>query len=254
MKKKDRQKEILKFIQKNGEVHSITLCRKFNVVEMTIRRDLKELEEQNKIIRTHGGAIAVEKKTFDAPTSLKSRLKINHSEKERIIEEASKFIQPNENVFLASGSTITLLSEFLINKMPLTVVTDAVNIAYSLCQDEYIHTVILGGELRSHSLTATGQITINNLKHFKLSKAFIGINGIDINGDIYTSSIVESSLLEQLFNSVESIYVLADSSKLFKTDFVKIERSQPYTLITTKNITSEERKKLESKKIRVMTL
>lgn len=235
MNKQERQQQIINYIHEVGEVQTPTLCRKFHIVAMTARRDLSELEAQGVIVRTHGGAIAKEKKTFDTQTPLLLRLKLNHEQKENIAELAKKMLQPHDCVFIASGSTIDIFSKKLIHYLPLTVVSDAVNIAYHLNQDPHLHIYLVGGELRNNSFTLTGSIAETNVKQFRLTKAFISVNGIDEEGNLYTSSVVESGLLEVLFKNVENIYVLCDSSKLGNKDFIKISHLPSYTLITDSN-------------------
>ena len=73
MTKQERQKAILALLQEKGELHVQTICRSFHIVAMTARRDLMELEQMGALIRTHGGAIAKEKKTFDAQTPFAKR-------------------------------------------------------------------------------------------------------------------------------------------------------------------------------------
>jgi len=107
-----------------------------------------------------------------------------------------------------------------------------VNVAYELYQDSRLTIFMLGGELRSNSLTLTGPIAQTNLKQFQLSKAFLSVNAIDEKGNLYTDSVVESGLLETLFSIVEEVYVLCDSSKLNSRDFIAISHEQSYTLIT----------------------
>lgn len=233
MTKQERQHAILSLLQDRGELQIQTICRQFHIVPMTARRDLAELEAAGSLIRTHGGAIAKEKKTFDAQTPLASRLRTHTSEKEAIAQYAVTLLEPHDAIFIASGSTIDIFARKLLHRMPLSIVTDAVNVAYQLNQDSHLHIFMVGGELRSNSLTLTGSIAQNNLKQFRLRKAFISVNGIDEDGCLYTSSVVESGLLEELFRAVEEIYVLADSSKLGRKDFVTIQRDRPFTLITS---------------------
>ena len=84
MKKQERQAKILAILKEKGEIHTSTLCREFDIVEMTIRRDFMEMERRKEIIRTHGGAIAVEKKVADVDTPLTKRLTLYTKEKEQI--------------------------------------------------------------------------------------------------------------------------------------------------------------------------
>lgn len=232
MTKKERQQAILSLLQERGELHVQTICRIFHIVPMTVRRDLMELEQQGSIIRTHGGAIAKEKKTFDTETPLLKRRKINITEKQFIAEKAKKFIDKEDAIFIGSGSTMDLFSQSLLYYLPLTIVTDAINVAYTLYQDSRLHIYVLGGELRSNSLTLTGPLTQSALRHFQLKKAFFSVNAIDEQGKLYTSSIVESDLLQNLFTIVEDVYILCDSKKLGMKDFISIEHNRHYTLIT----------------------
>lgn len=232
MKKQERQAAILSLLQEKGEVHTAMICRTFDIVEMTVRRDFMEMEARGEIIRTHGGAIAIEKKTSDAQTPLMKRLKTNTESKHRIAICAKSFVQPNDAIFIASGSTIDIFAQTLFHSMPLTIVTGAINVAFHLYQDSRLQIYMLGGELRSNALTLTGTIAESNLQRFRLKKAFISVNAIDEKGNLYTSSVVESPLLKELFKRVETVYVLADATKLGKKDLVAIEHPKRYTLIT----------------------
>lgn len=232
MTKQERQFAIYQYLQDKGELHVQNICRTFHVVEMTVRRDLKELEDQGLLIRTHGGAIAKEKKTYDVQTPLLKRMKVQFDEKMRIAQCASQFLSPNDTVFIGSGSTVDMFAQTLFHQIPLTIVTDAINIVYHLYQDPHLHIYMIGGEVRSNSLTLTGPIAQENLKQFQLKKAFISVNGIDEKGQLYTSSVVESALLEILFQNVDQVYVLCDHTKLRKKDLIVIQHRLPYILIT----------------------
>ena len=203
---------------------------------MTARRDLKELEEQGKLIRTHGGAaLPPEKEDVNLPFF--QRTKINSAQKLAIAAKACSFLKAGQHIFLASGTTVHAFAQSLKESIPLTVITDAVNISYELSAFSNIHLLSVGGELRPNSLTLTGKIAEENLSHFQMDAAFIGINGIDRDGNIYVSSIVESSILNVLFDRVPDIYILADASKLDQKDFVHVGTlDSRHTLITTKEI------------------
>lgn len=232
MTKQERQKAILALLQEKGELHVQTICRNFHIVAMTARRDLMELEQMGVLIRTHGGAIAKEKKTFDAQTPFAKRRKLHTKQKQQIARIAKSFLKEHDRIFLASGSTMDIFASSLMRALPLTIVTDAVNVAYDLYQDTRLSIYMLGGELRRNSLTLTGPIAQANLRQFQLTKAFLSVNAIDEKGNLYTDSVVESGLLETLFSIVEEVYVLCDSSKLNTRDFIAISHEQSYTLIT----------------------
>lgn len=236
MNKATRQQEILNLLISKERIEITELCDRFHIVPMTARRDLKELEEQGKLIRTHGGAaLPPEKEDVNLPFF--QRTKINSAQKLAIAAKARSFLKAGQHIFLASGTTVHAFAQSLKESIPLTVITDAVNISYELSAFSNIHLLSVGGELRPNSLTLTGKIAEENLSHFQMDAAFIGINGIDRDGNIYVSSIVESSILNVLFDRVPDIYILADASKLDQKDFVHVGTlDSRHTLITTKEI------------------
>ncbi len=236
MNKATRQQEILNLLISKERIEITELCDRFHIVPMTARRDLKELEEQGKLIRTHGGAaLPPEKEDVNLPFF--QRTKINSAQKLAIAAKACSFLKAGQHIFLASGTTVHAFAQSLKESIPLTVITDAVNISYELSAFSNIHLLSVGGELRPNSLTLTGKIAEENLSHFQMDAAFIGINGIDRDGNIYVSSIVESSILNVLFDRVPDIYILADASKLGQKDFVHVGAlDSRHTLITTNEI------------------
>ena len=236
MNKSERQQEILKLLTSKERVDITELCDIFHIVPMTARRDLKELEQQGKLIRTHGGAaLPPEKEDLSLPFF--QRTKIHAAQKLAIAARAQSFLQKHQHIFLASGTTVHAFAQSIDRSLPLTVITDAVNIAYELSSYPNIHLLSVGGELRPNSLTLTGKIAEDNLSNFHLDAAFIGINGIDSEGSIYVSSIVESSILQILFDRVPNIYILADDSKINQKDFVQVgSLNSSHTLITTGEI------------------
>lgn len=165
-------------------------------------------------------------------TPLTKRLTLYTKEKEQIAGYAKTLLKPNDHIFLASGSTIQILAKSLLHYIPLVIVSDAINIATTLYEDPRLSIYMLGGELKSNAFTLTGAIAENNLRQFRLDKAFISVNGMDEEGQLYTSSVVESKLLELLFHQVNEVYVLLDASKFYKKDFVAIHTDAPYTIIS----------------------
>ena len=236
MNKTERHQEILNLLISKERIEINELCEMFHIVPMTARRDLKELEEQGKLIRTHGGAaLPPEKEDVNLPFF--QRTKINSAQKLAIAAKACSFLKAGQHIFLASGTTVHAFAQSLKESIPLTVITDAVNISYELSAFSNIHLLSVGGELRPNSLTLTGKMAEENLSHFQMEAAFIGINAIDLDGNIYVSSIVESSILHVLFERVPHIYILADASKLGQKDFVHVGTlDSRHTLITTKEI------------------
>lgn len=236
MNKLERHQKIIHYLQSKEEIEISEICEMFHVVPMTARRDLKELEAKGKLIRTHGGAKCLTTFANDTVLPFIHRTAIHTDEKKAIADAALAFVHNGQRIFLASGTTVHAFAQNLKNIGHLKIVTDAINIAYDLSSFPNISLICIGGEIRQKSLTATGKMAETHLNSFQLDSAFIGINGIDENGNIYLSSMAESSIVQNLCERVPNLYFLTDSSKIGKKDFIYIGTLQKgYTLITNKN-------------------
>ena len=254
MKKEIRQEKILKYLSRSGRVSISEICTMFDVVPMTARRDLRELETANKLIRTHGGATLPSPSINDTLLPFHQRLTRNIKQKEAIAQAALPYIQNKHHIFLASGTTVHILAQNLKNAGNLNIVTDAVNISYELSCYPNIHLISLGGEIRHNSLTTTGPIAENNLNSFQLDCAFIGVNAIDEEGNVFLSSMAEASIVRLLCHMTPEIYFLADETKLMKKDFIYIcQLGNGRNLITNPTISESCIKTYESLGARVIT-
>ena len=169
MNKTERHQEILNLLISKERIEINELCEMFHIVPMTARRDLKELEEQGKLIRTHGGAaLPPEKEDVNLPFF--QRTKINTAQKLAIAAKARTFLKAGQHIFLASGTTVHAFAQSLNDTLPLTVITDAVNIAYELSTFPNIQLLSVGGELRPNSLTLTGKMAEENLSNFQMER------------------------------------------------------------------------------------
>ena len=224
MKKDIRQQKILDYLSHFERISISEICEIFGIVPMTARRDLKELEDDHKLIRTHGGATLPSLSIHDTTLPFHQRMTQNIELKESIARAALPYIQNRHHIFLASGTTVHMFATMLKDSGTLNIVTDAVNISYELSSYPNIHLISLGGEIRHNSLTTTGQIAESNLNSFQLDCAFIGVNAVDEEGNIFLGSMAEASIVRLLCHMVPEIYFLADETKLMKKDFTRCLR------------------------------
>lgn len=97
----ERHQYILNKLQKDGNLNVIELCNELKVSSVTIRKDLKALEDKNLLFRTHGGAALNNLYIFDRPVNEKE--KIQSDEKMNIGAAAAALIQDNDSIIIASG-------------------------------------------------------------------------------------------------------------------------------------------------------
>lgn len=229
--KKNRFKQILHQLSTHGSLQVVEIAEQLNVSPMTIRRDLRELEARSLLIRTHGGAIASHLPTSDIPFSFRSS--INRELKEEIAHAAASTVYGGERLFLASGSTVTAFSNELSSKPDLTIITDSVNIAYTISSKNSAQVVIIGGAINPTTMATEGMMTENMIDSFTYDAAYLGATAIGLDGQIYLGSLSELGIMRKLLSMACRIYILADHTKLGKSDFVKAGNLKPnFTLIT----------------------
>lgn len=198
----------------------VDLCADLNVSSVTIRKDLKLLEDKHLIFRTHGGGTLSNPYTSDRPVNEKE--KIRSEEKARIGLKAASLVAPNDCIVIASGTTVLSLARSIQPQGNLTVITAALNVASVLVHKPEIEVLLLGGILRKSSTSVTGTYAEKILDDFSCSKLFLGVDGIDIEFGLTTTNVMEAQLNRKMIKASQKTIVLADSSKFGKRGFGRI--------------------------------
>jgi DeoR family transcriptional regulator of aga operon len=216
----ERHQFILSKLQKEGKVNVLDLCAALNVSSVTIRKDLKLLEDKNLLFRTHGGGTSSNPYTIDRPVNEKE--KIRSEEKMDIGAAAAKLIEPDDCIIIASGTTVLSLARNIKPEGHLTVITAALNVATELNHHPQVEVLVLGGILRKSSSSATGLYAERVLDDFSCSKLFLGVDGIDLDFGLTTTHVQEAQLNRKMIAASQKTIVLADSSKFGKRGFGRI--------------------------------
>lgn len=216
----ERHQYILAKLKKEGKVNVLDLCSELNVSSVTIRKDLKMLEDKDLLYRTHGGGTSSNPYTIDRPVNEKE--KIRSDEKHSIGSVAASLVEPNDCVIIASGTTVLSLARHIKPVGTLTVITAALNVATELNRHPEIEVLVLGGILRKSSSSGTGMYAEKILDDFSCSKLFLGVDGIDIDFGLTTTNVQEAQLNRKMIAASQKTIVLADSSKFGKRGFGRI--------------------------------
>ncbi|HAU38971.1 MAG TPA: DeoR/GlpR transcriptional regulator, partial [Phycisphaerales bacterium] len=151
-----RREEIQRILQSRQQVSISQLARRFGVSEMTIRRDLDQLESQGRVRRTHGGALPAERMVFEF--DFVARRQANRPAKQAIAAEAVKHVRPGHRLILDTGTTTLELARLLKPIEDLTVITPSLAVASELQYCDNVQTVLLGGVVRRGSPDLTGMV------------------------------------------------------------------------------------------------
>ena len=213
----ERHKFIKEQLAKNGFVRVQDLADQLGVTGATIRKDLRILESQNVLYRTHGSASPVKPHVMDI--SITEKQTQNIALKKMIADAAQRTITPDDAIILASGSTVTSFAEILHPIGNINVVTPSLGIAVLLNEKENIKVLVLGGEMYKNSLSVRGSYAEMGLANVSCSKLFIGCDGIDFESGITCATVEEARLTNAMMKVASKTVVLADSSKFGRRGF-----------------------------------
>lgn len=232
-----RQQELLQHLGGTGTGSIEELCKLFDVSEMTIRRDLSELQEKGLLIRTHGGAKLTESKFFEISFSAKSNQFVQ--EKMKIAEQAARFIEPGQRIVVDSGTTAGHITRY-IKEQRLTVITNALNVVTDLVDSPSIDLHICGGSFRRGIAASIGPMTVSCFEAYRCDLLFLGVDGIDSSGTLTVPDMQEAMVKQAMMEIAEKVIVLADHSKIGRNSLGVIgQLSSVDTLITGSDAPSE---------------
>lgn len=233
---KERQSKIEQIIMEQGSASVQKLSEMFNVSEVTIRKDLDELQKENRVVRTHGGAVV---KYQSRPKVCFQNLAIFCvEEKQQIARKALEFIENGDSIILDGSTTVFELAQ-LINASELTdllIITTSVRMA-QVFDREAIEVVIVGGTLDRKLNTVIGPIAEKNLASMNADKCFVGINGIDETYGFSTDGFSDAATKARICESSKQSFVLADYTKFNKRYIAKamdIDRNVSYIITDQK--------------------
>ncbi len=208
-----RRNAIVKLIDENGTVSFSQLKDAFpNVSEMTLRTDLKLLDEARRILRIHGGAKSVQV-LIGTDDFLNRKSVRNIPQKQTIAEKALTLLRPDTTVFLDSGSTATVLARQFPDQSNL-IYTTGLSCATELANLSQPAVMLPGGKLNRYSQSVFGFSAIKELEGVNFHQAFLGITGYHTAVG-FTCGIRDEAILKQTaVRQSEQVIVLMDSSKL----------------------------------------
>ncbi|MDD6253617.1 MAG: DeoR/GlpR family DNA-binding transcription regulator [Candidatus Cryptobacteroides sp.] len=247
----ERHKFIKEQLAKNGFIRVQDIADQLGVTGATIRKDLRILESQNVLYRTHGSASPVKPHVMDVSIHEKS---IQHTaEKQAIALAAQKLIQPDDAVILASGSTVTAFADILKPVDTINIVTPSVGIAVIMNEKDNVKVLLLGGEMYKNSLSVRGGYAEAGLINVSCSKIFIGCDGIDLASGVTCATIEEARLTNAMMKVCSQTVVLADSSKFGRRGFGRIGSIEDIDIIITDSgIPDSIREKIEEAGVHII--
>jgi DeoR family fructose operon transcriptional repressor len=246
----ERRKHIIEIIEETKAVSVQDLSQRFAVATETIRRDLKKLEAEGVLKRTHGGAI-VEESISVLPFAQRSNQYMN--EKRMIATRAAKLIQDGQTLILDGGTTTLQLARSLIHKKDLTVVTNSLAIATELAYVPGVTVEVVGGILRKAELSLVGPTAKQFIERIRVDWTFLAAAGITVDHGPAVSNNFEAEIKTVMAEAATSSVLLVDSSKLGRPAMVSyLSLGKLDMIITDKNADKDVLHALEGEGIKVL--
>jgi len=215
-----RREKILELLKEDGSAKVIQLSKIFKVSEVTIRQDLEKLEQDSLVKRAHGGAFLME--VEDHVRSCELLNQANLDKKAVIGQQAAQLIEEGEAIILDSGSTTTEIAKNLIGRKNLTVITNALNIALILGAETGIDVIVTGGEFKPPTLSLTGQKSADFFHDIQVDKLFLATAGISLRSGLTYPSLSDIVVKKAMIDVAETVYLVADSTKIGKGAFASL--------------------------------
>ncbi|MBP3952416.1 DeoR/GlpR family DNA-binding transcription regulator [Bacillus suaedae] len=231
----ERQQKILALLIARNTIKMQDIIDETGASESTIRRDLQKLERAGKLKRLHGGATILQKK-LDEPTIAEKTTKNSH-EKHQIAKKAAEFVEDGDCIFLDAGTSTIEIIPYLKGKDVVVVTNGLMNIP--LLMELEVETHVIGGYVKSGTGAFIGRSAIKTLETFRFDKAFLGVNGISINGDCTTPDPQEAFIKEYTIERSKQSFLLADHSKFGEVSFSTFAKVEDVTVITSSLIEKE---------------
>jgi DeoR family transcriptional regulator of aga operon len=247
----DRHQFILQKLQEKGRVDILELSDLMQVSGVTVRKDLKLLEDRNLLYRTKGGGSIENPYANERPINEKEF--INVEQKRKIAKSALSFTLRTDSIIIGSGTTVFELSRCLYPPKHLIVITPALKVALELHNRPHVEVLQLGGLIHSSSASAAGSYAEKILEDISCDILFLGVDGIDAEFGLSITNITEATLNQKMIRLCQKVIIMADSSKFGRRGLGRIcSLDQIQYIITDAGVPEAEVKMLEERGVKVI--
>ena len=206
-----RRHDILMALQRTGQARTGELARQFGVSEVTIRSDLNVLMAKKRLMKTHGGAVALPPES--AVAAFEERMSRNFDAKRRIAQAAAAEIVDNQSIVFDGGSTLLQLAMQMPTVNNVVVATSGMNIAQHIMHRSGLDVHMIGGRVYASTVSTLVSDTDRAVGGLVAHQAFLGAHGIDQAFDVVDTSEDVARTKRNLVRMARRVILLADSSK-----------------------------------------
>ena len=243
-----RINKILELLTEENKMEVSLLAEKLGVSQVTVRKDLDELEGKGIIIREHGFAV------LRSPDDINGRIAYHYESKKKIAVKATELINDGDILMIESGSCCTLLAETLATqKKDLTIITNSAFIANYIRSKSNFQIILLGGIYQQDAQVLVGPMVRQCAENFCVDLFFIGTDGYSSRTGFTNRDQMRAQAVRDMARQTEKVVVLTESEKFDKHGVVPLNINQQIKIvITDQQIDNATILELESKEIQVI--
>lgn len=250
--KKNRESAILELLTSENKVEVSVLAERLGVSQVTIRKDLDELERRGLILREHGYAV------LRSADDIQSRIAYHYDEKRRIAERAAELVTDGSTIMIESGSCCALLADVLAERRrDLTIITNSAFIASYIRGKCNFQLILLGGVYQPEAQVMVGPLVRLCAEEFFVSHFFIGVDGYSEQIGFTNLDHLRAAAVRDMARQAEKVVVLTESEKFSRRSVVALNLPQsnppqPRIVVTNRNIPQNVLESLESKGMEII--
>lgn len=251
----ERHEEILRIIQREGSITNVRIQQEFGVGYDSAKRDLRLLEEQGKLKRTHGGAIAVRQVAVGKPEKYMNRdIQVIKKNYVQIAKYAVSLIEDNDTVYISAASVGYFMVQHIPEKIKIRAVVNSIEIAELLRPLDNVRVIMLGGEMDSKGM-CRDSFTVEMLKRLRFDKAFITAAAISPDFGISIQNTINLDYLNTIIKQAKQVIGLFPVEKIGFESVVSICPADKLDLLVTDwKVTEEWKQKFEEMGVDVKTV
>jgi len=212
---------ILSVLSARGECRTRQLAEQFQLSEMTLRRDLAELEARGLLHRVHGGAVLPNRDVEYA-----RRLELGQAEKHQVGRAAARLLKSGQTVYLDAGTTAFDMARAIVQGLPqvthLHIVTHGISIASELAGRTPYQLQLIGGEVYQNALSTVGPVALAQIGDLAIDVFFMGAGGVDGTAGWTNSNHVEAVIKRAVIARSKNVCAICDSAKWGQQSFAPI--------------------------------
>lgn len=225
-----RQRQLLEVVRQRVTMSVEDLAQELGVTPQTVRRDVKQMEEERLLARYHGGV--------GLPSSVENidysqRQVMNIGAKRRIAQSVAERVPPGCSLLINIGTTTEEVARALMRHQGLHVVTNNLNVAAILADNPHCEVIIAGGVVRGRDRGIVGEATIDFIRQFKVDIGIIGISSIEEDGTLRDFDAREVKVAQTIIEQSREVWLVADHDKFGRQALVRMAHLSQVDILFT---------------------